>query len=265
MQNKIGFIGAGNMTTAMVNGILTADFMCAENIFVYDILPEKFKFFTDLGVNFTENAQKIIDNCDFIFLAMKPQSLKKSLENLNFSAGKCVVSIAAGVDIATLKSYIAQKNAIIRAMPNTPILVGEGATAIAICESVTSNQVDFIAKLFETSGMCVEVDESAINTITALSGSGPAYFFKIAKSATEFAKSTNLNSKLALKLFAQTMTGAGKMLLEGDKTPEELIDAVASKGGTTEAALKFFDENNFEEIIISAMNAAKNRADELAE
>ena len=265
MQNKIGFIGAGNMATAIIKGILAKDFIAPSDIFVYDILPGKLKYFKDLGANSCDLAQDIVNACDYIFLATKPQNLKDSLKNLKIDDGKCVISIAAGVDIATIKSCINPATAVVRAMPNTPILVGRGATAIALSPEVTPAQADFVTRLFETCGICRKVDENAIDTVTAISGSGPAYFFEMAKAAAEFAKSTNLlDLKIANELFAQTMIGAGIMLLESGKSPEELIAAVASKGGTTEAALKSFGENNFEEIIIEAMIAAKNKADELA-
>ena len=265
MQNKIGFIGAGNMTTAILNGILAKDFILAENIFVYDILSEKAQFFNEIGVNFTENAQKVIESASCIFLATKPQNLKDCLKNLTFNRENFLVSIAAGVDISTIKACTNPDIAVIRAMPNTPILVGEGATAIAVSPEVTRFQEEFVTRLFETCGICHKIDEHDLNTVTAISGSGPAYFFTMAKAAAEFAKSASLlDLRIANELFAQTMIGAGKMLLESGKSPEELIAAVASKGGTTEAALNSFEENKFEEIIIKAMKVAQTRAYQLA-
>jgi len=257
---KIGFIGSGNMTSAIVTGMLKNDFS-PQYIYLSDknkdLLATKQKLFK---TNICTSIE-VTKDCAIIFLAIKPQVLSSVCVEIKkyLNPDSIIVSIVAGVDTNKLQTLLNTKN-IIRTMPNTPAMIGLGATGIF--SLIGKNSV--VDKIFNSFGIsCWVKKEEQINTITALSGSGPAYFFLMFEAMIESAKKMGLDENLAKKLCLQTAIGSGKMALNSNDI-KALRENVTSQGGTTQAALDSFFADNFVKIIDNAMISAKNRANEIS-
>ncbi len=264
-DKSFGFIGVGNMSGAIIGGILNKGYIKPSNIYMYDKDDKKYGLWSKCGVQSLKSVPELVDKCDFIFLCVKPQNSPEILplvaEKIN--GGKCVVSIMAGIAIDTISGALSGHKNIVRVMPNTPLLVGKGAAALVRSSGVTDEDFDTVSKIFSLAGEVVVVSEDKISAVTAISGSGPAYFFKFANAAVEEAQALGLDEDIALHLLAQTMAGSAKMLLESGKTPNELVRMVTSPGGTTKAANDVFDECGYEDIIKKAIKACNDRAIEL--
>lgn len=254
---KIGFIGSGNMTSAIVAGMVKNNFDPSD-IYLSDIDSTLLKQRKqEFNINITDNKY-IAKHCDLVFLAVKPQIAKSVCENLTVGENNIIVSIMAGITTNTLSELLKTKN-IIRTMPNTPAMVGIGATGIF--SLVGKNSV--VEQIFTSIGVCVWVEEEQhIDTITALSGSGPAYFYTFFEAMINSATAMGLNAQDAKKLCLQTAMGSAIMAKIGDIST--LRENVTSKGGTTFAALESLKDNNFNTIIDKAMTAAQKRAYELS-
>lgn len=254
---KIGFIGSGNMALSIVSGMLTHNFS-ARDIYLSDIdanLLQKRQ--QELQVNIATNKE-IAQSCEVIFLAVKPQVIDEVCRELQVQKHAIIVSIMAGITTNKLQQLLHTTN-IIRTMPNTPAQVGFGATGIF--SLVGKNNI--IEKIFNSIGVCVWVEkEEDIDSITALSGSGPAYFYLMFEAMINSAITMGLSENDAKKLCLQTAMGAA--IMGKNANLSQLRTNVTSKGGTTAAALAEFEHNNFTAIIENAMMAAKNRAYELS-
>ena len=264
--NKIGFLGVGNMASALLKGMLQSGDIKPDYINIYDPSGDRMAKFSTYGVRACQSNKDVADNSQYIFLCVKPQvcpEVLQSLQEVDWRE-KVVVSICAGVTIATIKKYIGNQASVIRAMPNTPLLLGEGMTALACPPDVDTNSFQDIRALFAASGKTVEVDELEISAVTAVSGSGPAYCFKLARAVIEEGIALGLSRETASELFFQTMRGSAAMLAESGKSPSELIDMVTSPKGTTLAASEIFDQNGFEPTTRKAVRACYDRAEELA-
>ncbi|PCJ63395.1 MAG: pyrroline-5-carboxylate reductase [Planctomycetota bacterium] len=264
-MNKIGFIGGGNMAQAIITGILKGSESFEILVFEPSAdrqiqLKEEFK-----EITFVENNRDLIkQNCDAIILAVKPQILPLVLEEIKpKSDNQILVSIAAGVTVETIKSYCPQAK-VVRVMPNTPFLVMEGCGGITFDSSLNQTEKDLVLNIFESSGQLIEVPESKMHIITALSGSGPAYIFKIAENMIQAGIDYGLTLEEAKLLSAQTITGAGILLKSSDLSAEQLRINVTSPNGTTEAALNKMDQLNLNTAIQEGIKAAVNRSNELA-
>jgi pyrroline-5-carboxylate reductase len=253
---KIGFIGCGNMASAIISGMVKNNFDPSD-IYISDINPETVKQRQkDFEVNANDNDW-IAANCNLVFLAVKPQMASEVCASLNI-AENIVISIMAGVTTKKLQALL-NTNKIIRTMPNTPAMVGLGATGIY--SLIGNNPV--VEQIFNGVGVCVWVEnEEQIDTITALSGSGPAYFYLMFEAMMDSAVKMGLSEQDAKKLCLQTAMGSAIMAKIGNVA--ELRENVTSKGGTTEAALNSFTQDGFGEMVDKAMTMAKNRADELS-
>ena len=258
---NIGFIGVGNMASAIIPAVMQLGF----DVFLHRKDPQKpLSFENSDKTIMCVSAQQLCEQCDMIFLAVKPQTLPEIVKEIKQSAqGKCIVSIAAGVTSATLAKWLPGAD-IIRVMPNTPITMGFGATAVARPEKL-SNQalLDTVINIFSSRGICVIIDENKINEMTAISGSSPAYFFYIIKVMVENAVHMGIDKQDAINMAAQSMLGSAQMLLNGEKNAEQLIKQVCSPGGTTLAALDVFDQSGLSATIYKAMKACTDRAYEL--
>ena len=264
MKYRFGFVGAGNMASAIIETISNLDYIKPEDIYIYDVDPEKIEKFTKCGMKRSDSYNDLFKKCDFVFICVKPQVFKTNAEifKIDNSDVKCIVTIMAGITIENVKKTIGNYP-VIRIMPNTPMLVGEGASALVKESDVPDQIFNIVFDIFNSCGTAVVVSEDNISAVTALSGSGPAYFFKFARAAIKEAVSEGLNESDALSLLCQTMTGSAKMLENSGKSADELIDMVTSPGGTTLAASVSFDNDDFEGSISRAMLACRNRADEL--
>ena len=266
MKNvTLGFIGAGNMANSLIRGLL-ADGTSADSILIADIDSEKLKNLqAAYGVQVSDN-QGIAEQADIIVLAVKPQVMKSVCTKLDLGErNPLVVSIAAGIPLASLQSWIKSEAAIIRCMPNTPALVGKGASGLFANERTSEEQKSFASQLMGAIGISVWVkSETAIDAVTAISGSGPAYFFLFLEAMQEAAADMGLEKDVAELLCVHTALGAAELALQSEDDVGELRRQVTSPGGTTERALREFESGGLRDLVRKAVLAAKQRSEELA-
>ncbi|XOQ44438.1 MAG: Pyrroline-5-carboxylate reductase [Clostridium sp.] len=263
---KVGFIGGGNMTSAIVGGVVKAKTFPPEQMYVFDIHDDKRENLRKkTGINIQNSAGSLVKTCDIVFLAVKPQSFPSMLESIRpyVDEEKTLVSIAAGISADSITQALACRCPVIRAMPNTPLLMGEGATAVCKTENVDNDVYQLVLKLFSSCGIVAQIKESQMNAVISVNGSSPAYVYLLAKAVVESAEKQGIEPSVALPLFCQTLIGSAKMLLESGDTPDELIQKVSSRGGTTIAALDVLKKYHFEQIMDDAMKACTARAEEL--
>ncbi|KAK4946807.1 hypothetical protein LTR10_014309 [Elasticomyces elasticus] len=274
LQNsKIAFVGGGNMAAAIIGGLLAKD-ISPKNISVsepWDVNREKMKA---LGVNTTTSNTEATEAADIVILAVKPQVAKSVCQELGGAWGQrkntpLIVSIAAGITLKSLQEWTELSDGraphIVRVMPNTPALVGEGASGLFAGHDVSSDEKDLVTALLGSVSKAIEwVDkEELLDVVTGLSGSGPAYFFAMVEHLVSSATSLGLSTEQATRLATQTCLGAGKMLVESPDEPAQLRKNVTSPNGTTDAALKSFEASGFKEIVDKAVKAATSRGEEM--
>ncbi len=268
-NNKIAFVGGGNMARSLIGGLI-ADGYQARNIWVSDphaaqrdALQQAFLIHT------TGENQEAIAHADVVIFAVKPQILKIAAEDVAPALQKkkpLIISIAAGIREPTLNAWLGGHHAIVRAMPNTPAMVGSGATALYANPQVTKLQHNLAESIMRAVGLAVWVDDEAqMDIVTALSGSGPAYFFLVMEALEKAAVDLGLPAETAHLLTLQTAYGAAKIALESSESTAALRMRVTSPGGTTEQAIKVLQEGNTEELFCAALLAAHRRSTELAE
>ena len=269
MKNSttIGFIGAGNMAYAIISGLINNDFS-AENIKISDtnesLLSLRKKEF-NLEV-FTDNSE-LVRHCDVIVLAVKPQMLSSvcQLSKQALNSNTLIISIAAGVRVHDIDRWLGGDCAIVRTMPNTPALLNQGVTGMFANERVSDAQKELATSILNSVGQSLWVtDEVMLDAVTALSGSGPAYFFLMIESMSKAGVALGLDEKTAQSLSIQTAIGASMMASVSDESPRDLRANVTSPNGTTQAAIESFQDQNFDMIVAHAMRAAFDRASQLA-
>ncbi|TFG14568.1 MAG: pyrroline-5-carboxylate reductase [Promethearchaeota archaeon] len=258
-DKELGIIGIGNMGSAFIRGILTSQVVKAQNIIIYDINKELLtKKSKEYNIDNAENNIDLVQKAQNILIAVKPQIIDSVLQEISSSITKehILISIAAGITIAHIKEFITTQTGIIRVMPNTPALIGAGASAISFNENTKEKDLEYVKKILKSIGIVVELEEKHIDAVTGLSGSGPAYVFVIIEALADGGVKMGLSREIALKLAAQTVLGASKMVLETGKHPGELKDMVTSPGGTTIAALHEIEKGKLRSTLISAVEAA---------
>ncbi len=262
---KIAVIGAGNMGLALVRGLVEKS-VYAQNIHVFDVDKKKLDAVRkEAPVKTAKSARLAASLADVVILAVKPQILPEVIGDLATAVDKdaLVLSIAAGVPIAKIEQAFKKPVCVVRAMPNMPALVGCGMSAFSAGRHATPKQRKIAEGVLSAFGDVAQVPEKWLDLVTALSGSGPAYFFLLAEKMIEAAYEMGMKVDLAKKLAYQTALGSGRVLAETQDDPEELIARVASKGGTTEAALAVFQKKGFGKIVQEAVKAACRRSQEL--
>lgn len=265
---KIGFIGGGNMASSLISGLIASGHS-PQDLWVSDINPETLKVLADnLKVNTSTNNDDIINAVDVIVLAVKPQILSSVAKNAATSIQRkqnLVVSIAAGISQHSLSQWLGDNIAIVRCMPNTPALVLTGATALHANAQVTTEQHDLAENIMRSVGITLWVnDESELDVVTAVSGSGPAYYFLLMEAMEKVAIDMGMSEITARLLVQQTALGAAKIALESSESPEQLRKRVTSPGGTTEQAIETFEQGGFTALVSKALNAARNRSIEMS-
>lgn len=265
---KIGFIGGGNMASSLINGLVASGHDPAL-IWVSDINPDIPAALTNaLQVNTAQDNAEVVAAVDVVVLAVKPQTLKTVAENLAASIRirqPLVVSVAAGVSQASLAAWLGAETAIVRCMPNTPALVLTGASALHANANVSDAQRDLAENIMRSVGITLWLEqESDIDAVTAVSGSGPAYFFLLMEAMEKAAVELGLQESVARLLVQQTALGAAKIALESSETPEQLRRRVTSPGGTTEQAINVFGQAGLVALVSKAMHAARDRSIELS-
>lgn len=264
-MKKIGFIGAGNMATAIIKGLMAQNNGRADFINVFDVSTDKCEAMKSNGVNIYDSASQIAENSDIIVLAVKPQNYSEVLNSLkkSITASKTVVSIAAGISIAFVQKGLECNCPVVRVMPNTPLLLKKGATALCPSETICEEHKQIVYDMFAGSGVCEYIDESHMNEIISVNGSSPAYIYLFAKAMADYAKQHGIDYDKAMNLVCATLEGSAAMLRESGDSADVLIEKVSSKGGTTIAALEKLREHGFYEAIQDAMEACTRRAEEL--
>ena len=265
-EKKIGFVGAGNMAEAMIKGLLHSGVSKPQNIVASDVRKDRLGFIKELfDVSVCEKNEDAVDQADIVVLAVKPQILEPVLLDLadHLDTSKLIISIAAGVSLATIESHLKKDLRLIRAMPNIAALVLESATAI--CPGTHASQEDLgLAKaVFDSVGKTVTIEEGLMDAITGLSGSGPAYLFLIIDALADAGVKVGLSRHNALTLSAQTVLGAAKLLIQTGEHPGRLKDLVTSPGGTAIAGLHTLEEGGLRTTLINAVEVATRRSGEL--
>ena len=267
-NHKIGFIGGGNMARSLIGGLVSAGYP-AEALSVADPNESiRAALATDFGVNATADNQQIMDQCDVVVLAVKPQVMQEVTSALRVGQNKepLFLSVAAGIRTASITHWLGIKAAIVRAMPNTPALVQSGATGLFANPHVSPKQHDLAESIMRAAGLVQWVeDEALMDAVTALSGSGPAYLFLMMEAMEKAAQKLGLPAETARLLTVQTAFGAAKLALEIEEDPALLRENVTSPGGTTERAIQVLRQEGFEDMFYKALSAARDRARELAD
>ncbi|MDN3513137.1 MAG: pyrroline-5-carboxylate reductase [Candidatus Brocadia sp.] len=268
LKERIGFIGGGKMGEALCKGIINAKLNTADNIMVSDVVVERCKLLTkELGIKTTQNNKDIASFADVIVLAVKPQMMNEVITNLknDITHRHLVVSIAAGIPLRFMESCLQADIRIIRVMPNTPCLVGASATAFAPGKYATDADEQLVFSLFNAVGKVFKLDESHLDAVTGLSGSGPAYGYMFIEALSDGGVKMGLPRDVATILAAQTVLGAARMVLETGQHPASLKDAVTSPGGTTIDGLSKLEEGGLRSTIIHAVEAATVKSKKLGE
>ncbi len=267
MQNSlIGFIGAGNMTHAIISGLINNN--TNHNQIKISDTNEALLFLRKTEFNieiFTDNT-KLATQCSTIIFAVKPQILSSVCKNLKnkLTTNTLIISIAAGVRSHDIERWLGGNQAIIRTMPNTPALLNQGITGLFANKQVSNKQKFLAENILNSVGECLWVnDEGLLNAITAVSGSGPAYFFLMLESMTKAGVTLGLDEVVAQKLSIQTALGASMMASRSKDSPRQLRNKVTSKNGTTQAAIESLQNQDFEVIIAHAIRAASDRSNKI--
>lgn len=261
-MKRYSFIGAGNMAYAIIGGMKNAD------ITVYDKLTAQYEKFNG-SVKTVASAPKAVECADYVVLAVKPQNFAEVLSEIKESGvsleGKVFISIAAGVKTSSICKGLGKSVAVIRTMPNTPLLIGKGVTALSRNEFVTDESFNEIKNVFSTCGSVFELPESKMNAVIAATSSAPAYIYYIIDCMVKEAEAEGLDASVIKAAVCEMVKGSADMLLSSDKTPSELVKAVTSPNGTTERAMNIFYSAELDKTISNAMKACTKRAEELSD
>jgi pyrroline-5-carboxylate reductase len=258
---KIGFIGAGMMAEAIARGLLKAG-VTADNIMASDPDEKRRALFNGMGIKAGDVNRAVAESSDILILAVKPFVMPDALDGLAdvVTPRQLVISIAAGITAATIEQKLEAEVSVIRVMPNTPCLIGEGAIAVAPGRRATSDQMDLAAEIFGACGVVVRVTEDKMDAVTGLSGSGPAYVYIMIEALTAGGLQVGLPRDAALTLAAQTVLGSAKMVIDTGGHPAELRDKVTTPGGTTISGIAALEEAGFRSALMKAVAAATMRS-----
>ena len=266
MNKKIGFIGCGKMASAIIKGIISSKFLPKENLMGSEINPdiaENAQKRLDITV-ITDNKALVID-CDVIFIATKPNYVADVLEEIKseLTPEKLLVSIAAGVSTSKIENIIG-RHRVVRVMPNTPALVLEGMSGVCKGSFASEDDLNFVISLLSNIGKAISVQENQMDIVTAISGSGPAFFYKVIEDMARAGEKLGLDYEKSLMLATQTALGSSKMVFDRGETPvQTLIDNVATKGGCTFVGISVMNDENSEKLFYDVIEKTTRKANEL--
>ena len=263
MSKTIGFIGGGNMGGAIMAGLVKTGTFQPENIIAYDVVQAALdKLNAEIGVRTTGSLETLAEESDIIVLAVKPQILPGVLEQYGekITKDKLVISIAAGITLSRLTGLLSGEHKIVRVMPNTPAMVGEGMTAACPNELVTEEEMACVLHILNSFGKTEVVPEHMIDAVVAVSGSSPAYVYMMIEAMADAAVAEGMPRAQAYKFAAQAVYGSAKMVLETGKHPGELKDMVCSPAGTTIQAVRVLEEKGFRSSLMEAMSACADKS-----
>jgi len=261
---KLAFIGAGKMATAIAGGLIKSHLYVTDEIVAAEPAElSQQSFFRSTGISCFYDNLKAVDSADVILLAVKPQIAEDVLTKLRGQfANKLLISIAAGLSIQKIVTWI-DSDRVIRVMPNTPAMVGMGAAVYSCATGIEITDRTIVEDIFGSVGTVIQLEESKLDSVTALSGSGPAYVFEFIQAMVDGAVASGLDPETSLELFLQTVSGSAEMVRLKMGSPDQLRQAVTSPGGTTEAGLKVLHDANFRDLIKKVILNAKKRSLEL--
>ena len=265
---KIGFLGAGKMASALAKGFVTSKIVSAKQVLASDVFkPARDAFASDVGAGVTDSNLEVLRFANVLVLAVKPNQVVAVLAELKpvFTAKHLLVSIAAGVTIKKLEAALPPGARVIRVMPNTPALVGAGASGYALGTNATAADGELAQRLLSAVGVAFAVKESLLDAVTGLSGSGPAYVFQIIEALSDGGVAAGLPRDVATRLAAQTLLGSAKMVLETGQHPGALKDMVTSPGGTTIEGLHELEKGGVRGALINAVRAATEKSKKLGQ
>jgi pyrroline-5-carboxylate reductase len=265
-DKRIAFIGAGNIGEALIKGLLAAAAVRPEQLMATDIRRDRLEVIRTVHqIEILTDNRIAATKAQILVLAVKPQVVHQVLEGLRGAVAEdhLLLSVAAGIRTASIESVFAQPTRVVRVMPNTPVLVGAGASAITAGRHATEYDLDLARRIFESVGCVVRIDEKLMDAVTGLSGSGPAYIFVLIEALADAGVRVGLPRDVATLLAAQTVMGAARMVLDTGEDPARLKDMVASPGGTTVAGLHVLEQAGLRGAIMAAVEAATRRAEEL--
>lgn len=267
MDKMIGFIGSGNMANAMIGGIINSNVVSATNVMCSDPTDKKLEVLRErYGVITTTNNTEVASKVDILVLSIKPQVYETVIKEIKEKVKKdiIVVSIVAGQKIEYIKKLFGRDIKVVRVMPNTPALVGEGMSALCPCPMILPNELDLICNIFSSFGKCEVLPEKLMDVVTAVSGSSPAYIFMLIEAMADGAVLEGMPRDVAYKFATQSVLGSAKMVLETGKHPAELKDMVCSPGGTTIEGVSVLEENGFRTSVIKAIQVASKKSKDLS-
>ena len=263
---RLAIIGSGAMGTAFAGGVISAGIFSPENVVMADIDDAKLQgVASNLHVATTSDNSAAAREASVVLIAVKPPIVRSVIRDISevLTGHQLVISIAAGVKLDTIESELPTGTAVIRAMPNTPCLIGAGAIGFSRGKSATDEHVATAKRIFDAVGISFEVSESLLNAVTGLSGSGPAYIYMLIEALSDGGVLVGLPREIATQLASQTVMGAARMVIDLKEHPARLKDQVASPGGTTMAGIDALERAGFRSAIIEAIKAATQRAEEL--
>ncbi|MGN0438712.1 MAG: pyrroline-5-carboxylate reductase [Lachnospiraceae bacterium] len=259
----LGFIGCGNMATAIMNGILKNGIASASDIIGSDLSEEsRIKVHNDLGVCVTSDNKEVAKKVDVLFLSVKPQFYESVINEIKdvVNETQLIITIAPGKTLEWLSNQFVKNLKIVRCMPNTPALVGEGITAACPNDNVTQENMELVKRILTSFGKCQVVSENLMDVVTSVSGSSPAYVFMFIEAMADAAVADGMPRVQAYEFAAQAVYGSAKMVLETGKHPAELKDMVCSPGGTTIEAVRVLEEKGMRSAVFEAMKACTKKS-----
>lgn len=263
---SIGFIGAGNMGAAIIKGICGSALSESVQLYAFDPDSSKVDALAELGVKGCSSEAEIVSACKYVFLAVKPQIIENVLEAAAPAASESsiFVSIAAGISDEFIASKTIPGAKVILVMPNTPLLLGEGASALSRSDSVTDEEFDVVLNIFRSCGKAAVISKDKMKEIIAINGSSPAFIYLFAKGFIDYACSAGIDADAASELFSQSLIGSAKMITDSGYTLDELIKMVSSPGGTTLAGLDRLYEGKLTDTVKNCCESCTKRAYELS-
>lgn len=263
-NSNIGFIGAGRMASAIIGGILDSGFLPKSSVFAYDVNQDTLKYISkNLKIGTCSSVAELLETCPIVVVATKPFVVGQLLDEMQDKVrNHLVISILAGIQTKKFEAKL-QKTRVIRVMPNTPALVGEGMTAVCAGKYAFENDINYVVEMFSKLGRAVIVDEKQMDLVTAISGSGPAFYYYIIDKIAKAGERLGMDYKLALELSVQTARGAAEMIMKTPNSPQELIDAVTTPGGTTEIGNNILINSDVEGILFKTIKRTMEKSKKL--
>lgn len=266
MQKKVGFLGCGNMNQAIIQGLVSSTLVKPEDILVFDHKNDtNQRLAREFNVTAMQDAERLAAQSDILIVGVKPHVICQALTDIapHLNSNTVIVSIAAGISLASLQAVLPEKQKVIRAMPNTPCLIGQGMTSISGSSQITQQELNDVKAIFQSFGKAEQVPESVIHAVTGVSGSAPAYVYLLIEAMADGAVLGGMPRDQAYRFAAQTVKGAAEMVLNSGHSPAILKDRVCSPGGTTIEAISVLEKNNFRSAIIEAIRACIQKSEKM--